>query len=163
MGRCPMGIDIADIVRRDSAVRNGSKHAFCRHLPARIRSRDVIGITVIAVADDFGIDMGTAFFCVFQFFKDNDTRAFAHNKTASFFIKGARCLFRFLIIAGQCLHVIKASDGHFSNGSLTAPGKHDIGLDPFQHTSWPHQQKSAYRRYRSQRRHRCAWDFRPRA
>ena len=77
MGRCPMGIDIADIVRRDSAVRNGSKHAFCRHLPARIRSRDVIGITVIAVADDFGIDMGTAFFGVFQFFKDNDTRAFA--------------------------------------------------------------------------------------
>lgn len=65
---------------------------------------------------------------MFQFFKDNDTRAFAHNKTASFFIKGARCLFRFLIIAGQCLHVIKASDGHFSNGSLTAPGKHDIGI-----------------------------------
>ena len=95
----------------------------------------MIGVARQAIAQVFAIDLGTARLGVFVFLKDHDTGTFAHDKTVTIGVIGARGLGGIIAIFGrQRLAGVEARDADFADRGLGPAGDHDIRIAPLDQT-----------------------------
>src|SRR3954451_7461762 len=80
------------------------------------------------VADYFCDDRGAAPDRKLQFFEDQDTGAFADNKSVAVFIPRAAGTFRLVVSKRECPHRGKATHAHWCNRSLSAAANHGIRI-----------------------------------
>ena len=90
---------------------------------------DVIGVTRHAITLDLAIDGRTARARMLELFKNDNTRAFAHDKAVTARIPGARTFFRRIVIAGR-QGPCGCEPGHANaaDSGLGAAGNHDVGI-----------------------------------
>src|SRR5574344_71808 len=126
---CTMCIDIVYISSLHAGIVKSQLHASCLELAMRSRARDVIGIRVCAVADNFGIDMRAAGFGMIEAFDDNEASAFTHDEAAAILVKWTGCMLRIIIVVhAECLHRTETSYSRLRNRSFRTTGYHDIGI-----------------------------------
>ena len=61
----------------------------------------VVRVAAHAVADNFGNDVGSACFGVFQLFQDQDARAFADHESVAVFVPGTAGVFGIVVARGK--------------------------------------------------------------
>ena len=130
-----MGIDVIDILRLESGVKNGPAH----HIRAcvGIRNDHIRGIAVGGESGKFANNFRSTLFCVFFAFQNQDTCPFGNHKSIAVAIKRTACFFRgIVVIFRERLHRIeterlfpgyffRATDHHniiFSRTDQTGPG-----------------------------------------
>ena len=84
-----MGVDIVDLVSRESSVVQGCLHRSGRANALFVRCGNVKSIAARAVANDLGIDVSTARSCVVQTLKDHNPSPLTDDKPVPVGVKGA--------------------------------------------------------------------------
>jgi len=87
----------------------------------------VVTITAHAVTDDFGIDSRAPAFCVFVFFQDHHTSAFAHDKTIAVFVEGTAGFGGFFVSGGERAGRDKTGHAQFAQRGFGTAGDHNVG------------------------------------
>jgi hypothetical protein len=80
-------INITNINRNNTGFIHGNLHRFRSTASIGRRRRHMIRIACASVSDDFSIYLRITLQCMFQAFKNQNPRAFTHNKTVPFFIE----------------------------------------------------------------------------
>ena len=123
-----MPAHIAHLFGADTCVFEGEFHAFLHGVFLRLGN--VAAIAVCAVADDFGVDFGTARPRVFQRFQHQHARAFADDQAVAPRIIRARGKIRFAVAAAGGVERVKHI--HFRRAELFAAAcKHGVNQPVF--------------------------------
>ena len=90
--------------------------------------RDVVSIGRSAATHDFGVNLSTTRLGMFIFFKHQTPRTFAHDKTITVEVKGARGRQRVIVARRKGMHRIEASDARYRDGSSGSSGHHHLAF-----------------------------------
>ena len=93
----------------------------------------MIGIGVAAVTGKFAINVSAPFTGVFQFFENDDTGTFTHDKSVAVFIERTGCVLRVVVTRAQGFHSGKARYGTGRNGGLRPACNGGIELTALNH------------------------------
>ena len=93
-----------------------------------MRSGDVMRIGRHSSAADFTVDLCSARFGMFIFFKHDRSAAFSQYKSIAVFVVGSRCGFRRVVSLGKRSQCIKSSDTCFTDSGFGPTRHDDIGL-----------------------------------
>ena len=126
-------IDVVDIFRRNTCIRDGILHAASCEFTTRTRSCNMVSIAIRTIADDLCINVRASLLCVFKFFKDEDTTAFTEYETVTTDIKGAGCFFRRAFTGRERMHSSKTSHRCLCDSRFGTAGKHHIRIAPLDH------------------------------
>src|SRR5439155_22349457 len=88
---------------------------------------DVIRVGAHSVTEQFGINLGAAFFGVLQLFQQQNAGALADHKAVAVFIERAAGSFRIVVAGGEGAHGGKSADAHGRDRGFAAAGDHDVG------------------------------------
>ena len=104
MGTCSMCIDIFNLGWLYTRFFHGKFHCSGRSCPILCRGCDMKCICCCTITNQFCINSGTSCFCMFQFFKNNDSGTFPKYKATSVFIKrnGRSCGIFCFSKCGKC-------------------------------------------------------------
>ena len=64
----------------------------------------------------------------FQFFENENSGAFAHDKTVAVLVKRTRCARRFIVSSRESAHRRKPANSHGRNRRFGAAADHDVGI-----------------------------------
>lgn len=126
-----VGVDVADFIRVDLAMLEGHGHAARSAFTFGVGRGHVIGIGAESVANEFGVNVGTAFFGVLQFLDHQNAGTFAHDETIASDIEGARSALWFVIARAECFHVAETAESAGENASFAAAAEEGIGIAEF--------------------------------
>ena len=125
MGRCAMGVDIANLLRQNTTVCQCQLHAGSTTGTARCGCSKVVGITVGTITYNFCINFGTASFCRFQFLQQKYTAALSHNKPAALCIKRDRGTCR-VFGSTEGFHAGKATYTKRADAAFSTAAEHPV-------------------------------------
>ena len=123
-----MGVDIIDLFRCNAGILQCGCHRPGGPGPLFVGLRDVCGVAACATSEDFAKNRGTTFFCVFEFFEDEDPSSFAEHEPIAIQIERTAGAGRFLVAFGEGPHVGEPADSHRRDGCFGAAGDHHLGL-----------------------------------
>src|SRR5712691_10304319 len=86
------------------------------------------GVCSHAVADNLGINVRAALLRQFEFFKDQDARAFANNESVAIPLKGTAGVLRIVVAGGESPHRSESSNTHRRDRRLCPAANHHIGI-----------------------------------
>src|SRR6266513_3875511 len=81
VGRGCMGVDVINLAGRNTCMFERQLHSACRTFAVWWRRGHVIGVRRKSVAGKFTVYLGATRLRMFEFFHDQDSCAFAHDKT----------------------------------------------------------------------------------
>src|SRR5882724_1578765 len=91
----------------------------------------MIRVGGVAVADNLAINFRAALFGAFQFFKNKDARAFAHDEAVAVFVERTRRVFRVVVARAHGAHRAKSADADGHDGRFRAAGEHHLSVAHF--------------------------------
>ena len=89
---------------------------------------DVVGVGAHAVADDLGKNLCTARLGELEFFKNENSGAFADDKSVAVLVERTAGVFGIVVARGERAHGGESSDAHGRNGGLGAARDHGVGI-----------------------------------
>src|SRR5581483_6497043 len=92
------------------------------------RLGNVIGVCAHTVTYNLGDDGGPAFSGKFQFFENQNARAFANDEAIAVFVPRAAGAMRIVVTGGERPHSGKSSDSHRRDCGFRAAGDHHVGI-----------------------------------
>ena len=132
--RCAVSIDIINIFHVKMSIVNSEFHTLGLLQAFRSRRRNMICVGIAAVTCQFAINTGAAFFSMFQFLKNNDPRAFAHDKPVTVFIKRPGCMCGIIISRGKRFHGAEPRYRSGRNSRFRTAGNGRIQFAALNHT-----------------------------
>ena len=97
MSRSTMCVVVLDFAWIHTSILKSASHTLRTANSIRIWRSEVVTVTRSTITSNFCINLSTTSFCVFIFFKYQNSRTFTHNKSVTFFIKWAASLSRIFI------------------------------------------------------------------
>ena len=88
----------------------------------------MVSIATGTVSDEFGVDVGSACLCVFEFFQDKHACAFRQEETVSSLVEGSRCVLGVVVTFGQASDLTETRQAHWAECSFGTTGDCDIGF-----------------------------------
>src|SRR5579864_68200 len=123
-----MSVDVADVLGLHFRVPRSIFHDPQTALVLRRRLGHVISVTAHSVADNLGDRLCTTGKSVFEFFKNQDSRALADHETVAIAVPRAAGFLRLVIAGGKRPHGSETANTHRRNGSFRASGNHHVGV-----------------------------------
>ena len=130
-----MRVDVIDILRLKPSILQRRPHRAFATFAVFRRGRDVMRVARQAIAQHFGIDLGTARLGVLVFFQDHDARALTHDETVTVHIIGAAGFLGVVAAFGrQRLAGVETRHADLTDRRLGAACDHHIRIAVFDQT-----------------------------
>src|SRR5262249_58911373 len=113
-----VGVDVLDVVGVEAGVGQGKLHGAGGAAAAGVRIGNVVGVSRAAAAEQFGVNDRTAPSCVFQFFEDEDARAFAQHEAVAILVKRSAGSLGVVVASRQGAGRAKTAQAHGSDRCL---------------------------------------------
>ena len=126
--RGSVSIDVIDFGRGNLGMLHGNLHAAAGSFALGARRGHVIGIGGGAIADKLAINTGPTLLGVFEFFKDNDACAFAHDEPIAILVEGTGGLLWLVVPGAECTHAGESSHTERCDGGLGSTGNEGVGI-----------------------------------
>lgn len=123
-----VGIDVVDIGGIEPGVFEGEVDGLAGAAAIGAGGGDVEGIPGGAVADEFGVDLGSTFLGVFVFFEDEHAGAFCQDEAVTVFVPGATGFLWGVVAGGEGHALDKAGETHASHGSFGTASDDHVGF-----------------------------------
>ena len=135
MGGRTMCIDIVHIRSLHAGIIQSQLHALRLIFAVRSRARDMIGIRIGAVANQFSINVCAACFGMIQTLQNNQASSLTHDKTAARLVKGTGSMLRIIImIHAERFHRTESGYCRLRNGCFRSACDHDVCIAALNHT-----------------------------
>src|SRR5580658_5039405 len=123
-----MSVDITHHVGSHASIAHRvAHHAEAAFVLGRGLSH-VVSIAAHAITGDLRQNAGPALAGKFQFFEDQDARAFANDKTVTVFVPGTAGLLGLVVTRGESAHGSESAHAHGSDRGFGATGNHHVGV-----------------------------------
>ena len=121
-----MGIHIADDRGFQSGVAQGIAHHAKSALMFRGGLGHVKGVRTHAITDNLGQDGSATTSRVFQFFENQNARAFTDDKAIAILVPGTAGARGIVVARRECAHGSESADAHGRNRGFGAARYHDV-------------------------------------
>src|SRR5215203_693512 len=126
--RCPMRVDVADLVRRDPSILDRPFHHADGAGPGFIRHCHVKRVAAHSITDDFREYVCPARLCKLQLFENEDSCSLAYYESVTFQIERPRSTLRIIVPSRKGTHRSKARHRHRRYRAFRTTADHRVGI-----------------------------------
>src|ERR1700720_240519 len=123
-----VGVDVINLVWGKAGMFERELHGARGAFAVRWRSSHVVGVCRKSVAREFAVNLRAASFRVFQLFHDNNTGAFAHDKSIAIAVERSRSALGLVVARAERSHGRETCETNRDNRSLGASSEKNIGI-----------------------------------
>jgi hypothetical protein len=123
-----MRVDVADPLGLNARILQGVEHHSVSAVTILGWSSDVKGIAAHPITHNFGQNPCSTAAGDFQFFENQNSRAFANHESIAGRVPRPARLLRRIIASGKRTHGAEAADRHRSNRCLGSTRNHDVSI-----------------------------------